>query len=76
MAISKKHCRKANTRNRMKRVIRESFRHHQPLLAGLDIVVINQPAAAMATNSALNESLEGHWQRCSKTIRKQTTQDS
>jgi len=76
MAISKKHCRKASARNRIKRVIRESFRHHQPLLAGLDIVVINQPAAAMAKNSAMNESLEHHWRQCSKTIRKQTTQDS
>jgi len=75
MAISKKHCRKATARNRIKRAIRESFRHHQPLLAGLDIVVINQPAAALANNSALNESLERHWQRCSTATRKHTTQE-
>jgi ribonuclease P protein component len=76
MAISKKHCRKATARNRIKRVIRESFRHHQPLLAGLDIVVINQPAAALANNSMMNESLEQHWQRCRKATRKHTMQDS
>jgi ribonuclease P protein component len=76
LAISKKHCRKATARNRIKRVVRESFRHHQTELAGLDIVVINQPAAAMANNGAMNESLTRHWQKCSTARRKQTTQDS
>jgi ribonuclease P protein component len=76
LAISKKHCRKATARNRIKRVIRESFRHNQEMLAGLDIVVINQPAASLAANSAMQESLERHWQRCSKSARKLTKQDS
>jgi ribonuclease P protein component len=64
LAISKKHCRKATARNRIKRVIRESFRQHQAELAGLDIVVINQPAAALANNGTMTESLLQHWQRC------------
>jgi len=76
MAISKKHCRKATSRNRIKRVIRESFRHHKPELEGLDIVVINQPAAAMAKGRAMSESLDKHWQHCSTTKQKHTTQDS
>jgi ribonuclease P protein component len=76
LAISKKHCRKATARNRIKRVIRESFRQHQVQLAGLDIVVINQPAAALAKNSAMNESLLRHWQRCERAKRNQPTQDS
>jgi len=76
LAISKKHCRKATARNRIKRVTRESFRYHQEQLAGLDVVVINQPAAAMAANGEMHESLTRHWQRCSKAKRKQTTQDS
>jgi ribonuclease P protein component len=76
LAISKKHCRKASARNRIKRVIRESFRQHPQRLAGLDIVVINQPAAAMADNSAMRESLERHWQRCTKAKQKPTEQDS
>jgi len=45
-------------------LIRESFRERQAELAGLDIVVINQPAAATASNQQINDSLEGHWQRC------------
>lgn len=64
LAISKKHCRKAAARNRIKRVIRESFRQQQQALAGLDVVVINQSAASLATNGAMTESLERHWQRC------------
>jgi ribonuclease P protein component len=66
LAISKKHCRRATARNRIKRVIRESFRTQQDLLVGRDIVVINQPGATTATNRELFESLEQHWRRCSK----------
>ena len=76
MAISKKHCRKATQRNRIKRVVRESFRKNQQQLAGLDIVVINQPAAAMADNGSMNDSLEQHWQRCTKAKQKLTERDS
>ena len=66
LAISKKHCRRATGRNRLKRLIRESFRQHQDDLGGLDIVVINQPAAKSAENPAIRESLEKHWQRCER----------
>ena len=66
LAISKKHCRKATGRNRIKRIIRESFRQQQALLAGLDVVVINQPGATMATGRQISDSLVKHWQRCSK----------
>jgi len=64
LAISKKHCRKATSRNTLKRIVRESFRQHQAELQGLDIVVINQPAAAAATRWQLFDSLAGHWRRC------------
>jgi ribonuclease P protein component len=76
LAISKKHCRKATARNRIKRVIRESFRQNQALIAGLDIVVLNQPAATLAANDELTQSLAQHWQRCASKNRKNTTQDS
>jgi len=64
LAISKKHCRKATARNRIKRIVRESFRHHQADLGNLDVVVINSPAAAAATSRQLFDSLAGHWTRC------------
>ena len=65
LAISKKHCRKASARNRIKRVVRESFRLHQARLSGLDIVVLNQPAATLASNRELRASIERHWRRVS-----------
>ena len=66
LAISKKQCKKASERNRLKRIIRESFRQHQAELEGLDIVVMNKAAAAEEKNSALRSSLETHWNNSSK----------
>ena len=34
------------------------------MLAGLDVVVINQPAARDGNNQQLFDSLDGHWQQC------------
>ena len=64
LAISKKNCRSAVARNRLKRLVRESFRIHRADLQGLDVVVMNQPAAARASNKALFDSLQQHWQSC------------
>jgi ribonuclease P protein component len=64
LAVSKKHCRLATDRNRLKRIIRESFRQQQPALKGLDFVVMNRPQAEQQTNAVLFESLENHWRRC------------
>jgi ribonuclease P protein component len=68
LAISKKNCRLATGRNRLKRIVRESFRHHRRDFSGLDIVVLNQPAAANANNRVLFDSLETHWQKCSRQL--------
>jgi ribonuclease P protein component len=65
LAIAKKHCKLAVSRNRLKRVIRESFRENRELLSGLDIVVLNQPGTHTADNPALFASLAMHWKNCS-----------
>jgi ribonuclease P protein component len=70
LAIAKKHCRRATDRNRIKRIVRESFRQNQAGLDGLDIVVINQPAATGASNRQLFDSLSGHWRNCGKAARR------
>ena len=44
--LPKRRLRLAVARNRVKRIIRESFRHHQATLAGLDIVVMARDGLA------------------------------
>ena len=70
LAISRKHCRLASGRNRLKRLVRESFRHHHAQLAGLDLVVLGQPGAAKADNKTIFCSLERHWQKSRSASRK------
>jgi len=66
MAVSKKACAKAVGRNRIKRIIRENFRHQ--LVARdadktLDFVVLPTAVAKIQGNKALDASLLAHWQR-------------
>lgn len=66
LAISKRFIKTAVGRNRVKRLIRDSFRRHQALLIGLDIVVMNRVGALTASNQALTKALEAHWRRVAK----------
>jgi len=59
--MSKKHCPRATGRNRLKRLVRESFRHYAHELGGIDVVVVGQPGASRADNKAIFESLARHW---------------
>ena len=65
LAIPRKQIRRAVDRNRMKRLIRESFRRHQRLLTGLDVVVIGRRALLEKNTRGVFECLENHWQRVS-----------
>ena len=53
-------------RNRIKRLIRESFRHYQHDLPAVDIVVNARSAARSADNVSIARSLERHWRNVSK----------
>jgi ribonuclease P protein component len=66
LAITKKRARRAVDRNRIKRIIRESFRQHQPHLSGKDIVVLARDETARADNPKLFRSLQQHWQKIAK----------
>ena len=69
MAVSKKACAKAVGRNRIKRLVRESFRARmiQPATDhALDIVVLPTAQAAKQTNKQLDESLSIHWQKLTR----------
>ena len=61
MAVSRRVSPKAAVRNRLKRLIRESFRHAQDRLAGLDVVVVPRPSAATIDPAQLRDSLERLW---------------
>lgn len=63
LAVSRRVERRATGRNRLKRLIRESFRHHKSRLQGLDVVVMPRAECAGADNRELFRSLERHWQR-------------
>jgi len=63
LAISKRCAKNAVVRNRIKRMVRESFRHHQAELGGLDIVVLGREAAGYESKPGLHQSLQHHWQR-------------
>ena len=67
LVISRKAARTAVARNRIKRLVRESFRYTQQPLGGLDIVVIGRSGIALQTNRALAESLEKLWKKLIKT---------
>ncbi len=60
--IAKKNIRLAVQRNRSKRLIRESFRHHQDLLSGLDIVILARKGLDKLDNAAIVQLLEKLWQ--------------
>ncbi len=66
LAIAKKQVRRAVDRNRIKRVVRESFRHHQKQLASMDCVVMARRDTSAATNEELFASLQQHWRRLLK----------
>ncbi|MBI3188949.1 MAG: ribonuclease P protein component [Gammaproteobacteria bacterium] len=72
LAISKKHAKRAIDRNRIKRIVRESFRHQQPLLPAIDFVVMARDDTTRASNQELFASLTQHWKRlCAKLPAKQ-----
>lgn len=77
MAVSRKVDSRACGRNRIKRVIRESFRAHHPAAgnladdgAGVDYVVLANAGAARAANRVLAQSLQKHWAYLSRKLDK------
>ncbi len=66
LAIAKKYVKKANRRNRIKRVIRESFRLKQHNLKSVDIIVLARFDTDSAANEQLRASLNKHWIKLSR----------
>ena len=63
MAVAVRAMGGAVERNRIRRLIRESFRLHQALVPALDIVIGVRPTARGAAAAELRASLERLWER-------------
>ncbi len=61
LAIAKRQVRFAVDRNRLKRLIRESFRGAKQQLSDLDIVIMARHEAGTSDNAVIYASLAAHW---------------
>ena len=61
IVVSKHKVKKAVWRNQLKRVIRESFRHHQALLKGLDIIILLRSECNPLDKQAYQEQIDHLW---------------
>ncbi|QXP85418.1 ribonuclease P protein component [Methylococcus sp. Mc7] len=66
LALSRKQIRKAVDRNRIKRLVRESFRLRQAELGALDYVVMARTPATAVNSADLLRALEKHWLRLTR----------
>lgn len=66
MAVSIRAAGNAVRRNRIRRLIRESFRMHRQELPAVDLLVTARAPATAATNGEIFASLARHWQAIGK----------
>ena len=65
-AISKRSLRRAVDRNRVKRLIRESFRHQATQLPSVDVVISLSQRVRLDNEQQLNAALDKTWRRLSE----------
>ena len=65
VTISKKVAKRAVDRNRIKRIIRETYRLKQHKLSGFDIIVIAKPGVTKLSNENLSDLLDYLWRKLS-----------
>lgn len=76
LAIAKRRIARAARRNAVKRIVRESFRHHQHELTALDIVVIAKTAADTGDRKRLRTTLDAQWARLARRVRRKHAADT
>ncbi len=68
--ISKKNIRRAVKRNRVRRIIRESFRLHQHELPPVDLVILARKGLDNLDNPELHKMIKRCWSRLNKKAQK------
>ena len=63
LVIGKRAVNSAVKRNRIKRIIRESFRHQHESLKGVDIIVIARQQCDKLSNQKLREGIDYLWEK-------------
>lgn len=66
LVIGKKSAKLAVQRNRLKRLMRDSFRLNQQLLAGLDIVIVARKGLGEIENPELHQHFGKLWKRLAR----------
>jgi ribonuclease P protein component len=69
IVVAKHIVNKAVARNRIKRLIRESFRYHKDTLKGLDIIVLLRTKYDAKDSNAWRNDIENLWQALAKLAR-------
>ncbi|MGH1373047.1 MAG: ribonuclease P protein component [Cellvibrionaceae bacterium] len=70
LVIAKKHIRLAVQRNRIKRILRETFRQNQQQLGGIDAVVLARAGLDKLDNQQLHKLFNKQWGRIIKKANK------
>lgn len=60
--INKHQVKLAAERNRLRRIVRESFRHHQDMLKGLDIILLMRSECTAQEGRPLRDIIDQLWQ--------------
>ena len=68
LAIAKKAVKRAVDRNRIKRIIRESFRHVQHDLPNIDVVIMCRSSAVPLTKEQIRQQFDKQWSYISKKL--------
>ena len=68
MIVAKKNIRKAVQRNRVKRIVRESFRHQKKYAPNIDVIFLARKGLDQLDNQSMHQELDELWNRINKKV--------